>query len=202
MIFAGLVRLITGAQARWQGCAPEPRQRIYFANHVSNLDGPVIWATLPRALRLRTRPIAAQDYWEKGWVRPWLAHRVLKAVLIARTAIGARNNPLVPMEAALDEGSSLIIFPEGKRQGDEDAGMNPFKPGLWHLATRHPEVELVPVWLENLNRILPRGEILIVPLMASVTFGEPLARVADEDKATFLARALAAVSALAAQGDD
>ncbi|MBA3686445.1 MAG: 1-acyl-sn-glycerol-3-phosphate acyltransferase [Planctomycetes bacterium] len=201
MIFAGLVRLITGAQARWQGCAPEPRQRIYFANHVSNLDGPVIWATLPRALRLRTRPIAAQDYWEKGWVRPWLAHRVLKAVLIARTAIGARNNPLVPMEAALDEGSSLIIFPEGKRQGDEDAGMNPFKPGLWHLATRHPEVELVPVWLENLNRILPRGEILIVPLMASVTFGEPLARIADEDKAAFLARALAAVTALAAQGD-
>ena len=59
MIFAALVRLITGVQARWIGCAPELKQRIYFANHVSNLDGPVIWASLPTPLRRATRPIAA-----------------------------------------------------------------------------------------------------------------------------------------------
>jgi len=195
-MFAALVRLITGVQARWIGCAPEPRQRIYFGNHASNLDGPVIWASLPTPLRRTTRPIAAQDYWEKGWFRPWLAKRVLNAILIARTAISARNNPLIAMDEAIAGGSSLIIFPEGRRQADEDSGMNPFKPGLWHLAKHHPHVELVPVWLENLNRILPRGEFLLVPLMASVTFGAPLPRVEGEDKQAFLARARAALEAL------
>lgn len=195
-MFAALVRLITGVQARWIGCAPEPKQRIYFGNHVSNLDGPVIWASLPTPLRRATRPIAAQDYWEKGWFRPWLAKRVLNAILIARTAISARNNPLIAMDEAIAGGSSLIIFPEGRRQADEDSGMNPFKPGLWHLAKHHPHVELVPVWLENLNRILPRGEFLLVPLMASVTFGAPLPRIEGEDKQAFLARARAALEAL------
>ena len=99
-MFAALVRLITGVQARWIGCAPEPKQRIYFGNHVSNLDGPVIWASLPTQLRRATRPIAAQDYWEKGWFRPWLAKRVLNAILIARTAISVRNNPLIAMDEA------------------------------------------------------------------------------------------------------
>lgn len=195
-MFAACVRLLTGVQARWVGCAPESTQRIYFANHVSNLDGPVIWASLPPPLRRATRPIAAQDYWEKGLLRPWLAKRVLNAILIARTAISARNNPLVAMDEAIAAGSSLIIFPEGRRQTDEDLGMNPFKPGLWHLAKHHPNVELVPVWLENLNRILPRGEFLLVPLMASVTFGTPLARIEGEDKPAFLARARAALETL------
>lgn len=191
-----LVRLVTGAQARWRGSEPEPRQRIYFANHVSNLDGPVIWASLPTALRRATRPVAARDYWLAGPLRRWLARDVLNAVLIERRKVTAENNPLRDMEAALDAGSSLIIFPEGRRQDDEDAGMNPFKPGLWHLAKNRPDVELVPVHLENLNRILPRGEVILVPLIAAVTFGAPLPRVEGEDKAAFLARAQAAVQAL------
>src|SRR6185436_5176158 len=118
-----------------------------------------------------------------------------------RSGITAHNNPLVKMDEALDAGASLIIFPEGTRQMAEDAGMNPFKPGLWHLARKHPEVELVPVWLENLNRILPKGEILPLPLLASVTFGAPLERRSDENKPDFIARAQAAVAALEVNGD-
>lgn len=196
-MIAPLVRLITGAQARWLGCEPLPRQRIYFGNHVSNLDGPVIWAALPEAMRAGTRPVAAKDYWLGGPLRRWLAVSVLNAVLIERKRVTHENNPLRDMEAALDAGSSLIIFPEGQRQQDEDAGMNPFKPGLWHLARRRPQAELIPVHLANLNRILPRGEFLFVPLMATVTFGAPLPPPgADEEKAAFLARAQAAVAAL------
>lgn len=196
-MIAGLIRLLTGAQARWIGCAPEARQRIYFANHTSNLDGPTIWASLPTTLRNRTRPIAARDYWEAGPLRRKLARDVFRAVLISRSKITAENNPLRDMEAALAEGSSLILFPEGTRTIDEDAGMNPFKPGLWHLAKRHPDVELVPVHLENLSRILPKGEILLVPLLAAVTFGEPIALHEGEEKPVFLERARAAVARLA-----
>jgi 1-acyl-sn-glycerol-3-phosphate acyltransferase len=195
-MIAGAIRLLTGAQARWTGCGPDTRSRIYFANHVSNLDGPVIWSSLPAALRRRTRPVAARDYWDGGSIRRFVAIKLLNAVLIDRINISARNNPLVAMEAVLAEGGSLIIFPEGRRQGDEDAGLNPFKPGLWHLARNQPETELVPVWLENLNRILPRGEMMPVPLMASVTFGTPLRLAEGEDKASFMARAQAAVQAL------
>ena len=200
-MIAGTIRLLTGAQARWIGCGPEARPRIYFANHASNLDGPVIWASLPPLLRRRTRPVAARDYWDKGIVRRLVATQVLNAVLIDRHNIGTNNNPLLVMQEALASGDSLIIFPEGTRQGDEDAGLNPFKPGLWHLAKHHPQVELVPVWLENLNRILPRGEIILVPLMASVTFGAPLVLADGEDRAAFLARAQAAVLALAREED-
>ncbi len=185
-----LIRLFTGVQARWQGCEPVPRQRIYFGNHVSNLDGPVIWAALPDHLRVTTRPVAARDYWTADPLRRTVSTSVLKAVLIERRHITAENNPLRDMEAAIDAGSSLIIFPEGRRQGDEDAGLNPFKPGLWHLARRRPDVELIPVHLANLNRMLPRGEFLFVPLMATVTFGAPLPPpAAGEDKTAFLERA-------------
>lgn len=200
-MIAELIRILTGVQGRWVGCEPLPRQRIYFANHQSNLDAPVIWAALPPTMRARTRPVAAKDYWEKGAVRRWLANDVFHVVLIERTAITAHNNPMARMDEALEAGSSLILFPEGTRQTDEDAGMNPFKPGLWHLARKHPAVELVPVWLENLNRILPKGEILPVPLLASVTFGTPLRVEEGELKPAFMARAQAAVAAMEAAGE-
>jgi len=196
-MIAGFIRLVCGAQARWQGCEPVARQRIYFANHVSNLDGPVIWASLPNALRRCTRPVAARDYWLAGPVRRWLASRVFCAVLIERKRITAENNPMRDFEAAIDAGSSLIIFPEGRRKEDEDAEMNPFKPGLWHLAKRRSDLELIPVHLAQLDRMLPRGEFIFIPLMATITFGSPLPPPGEgEDKATFLARAQRAVAEL------
>jgi 1-acyl-sn-glycerol-3-phosphate acyltransferase len=175
---------------------PPPPARIYFANHCSNLDAPVIWASLPDELRAKTRPVAARDYWEKTPARRYLAHKVFRAVLIERSRVTHSNNPLAAMEAVLAAGESLIIFPEGTRSVDEDGEMNDFKPGLWHLARKHPEAELVPVHLENLNRILPKGEAILIPLLAAVTFGAPV-RIADgEDKPTFLARARRAVAEL------
>ena len=115
-VIAGLIRLLTGAQARWTGCAPDPVQRIYFANHTSHLDFPVIWASLPRRCDVLTRPVAARDYWDATRLRRYLAKDVFRAIMIDRNAAG-RDNPLRPMEEALDAGDSLIIFPEGTRSG-------------------------------------------------------------------------------------
>jgi 1-acyl-sn-glycerol-3-phosphate acyltransferase len=172
-VIAGLIRLLTG-------CAPDPVQRIYFANHTSHLDFPVIWASLPPALRLRTRPVAARDYWEATRLRRYVAKDVFRAIMIDRKAAG-HDNPLRPMEEALAAGDSLIIFPEGARAIDEDAGLGPFKTGLYHLAQRYPQVQLVPVHLENLNRILPKGEYILIPLLAAVSFGAPIRLLPDED---------------------
>ena len=205
-MIAAVIRFVTGAQARWAGVAPVPEagpapKRVYFANHTSNLDAPVIWASLPTELRRRTRPVAARDYWERTRLRRWLATRIFRVVLIERKHVSARANPLAVMEAALDAGDSLIIFPEGTRGTDDDGEMNDFKPGLWHLARKHPDAELVPVYLENLNRILPKGDFLLIPLQAAVTFGAPVRPAEGEEKAAFLARARESVAALARHGE-
>jgi 1-acyl-sn-glycerol-3-phosphate acyltransferase len=200
-MFATIIRALTGVQARWQGIEPVDEtgvvpQRVYFANHSSNLDAPVIWASLPRMMRKKTRPIAARDYWERGPLRRLFALRILNAVLIERKKVTRSSHPLVPMEAALDAGDSLIIFPEGTRSLDDDGAAGEFKPGLYHLAKKYPAVQFVPVYLENLNRILPKGEVLIVPLLAVARFGPPIALAAAEDKQAFLDRARSAMLAL------
>ena len=162
-----LSKLISGANVRWVGCAPDVRQRIYFANHTSNLDALVIWASLPPPMRELTRPVAARDYWIKDPLRRHLANKVLHAVLIERRKPTVHDNPLADMLAALGDQHSLIIFPEGGRQ--TGAEMMPFKAGLFHLAKDRPDVEFVPVLIDNLNRILPKGEFLPVPLLSSVS---------------------------------
>ena len=186
-----MVKLISGANVRWTGCVPDPHQRVYFANHTSNLDAAVIWASLPVEVRSLTRPVAARDYWTKGKVRPYLANNVFNAVLIDRHKISAHDNPIDHLLEALGQRYSLIIFPEGTRTMTGEIGA--FKSGLYHLAKRRLDVEFVPVLIDNLNRILPKGEFLAVPLLASVSFGAPLHLNADEPKQTFLERARAAV---------
>jgi 1-acyl-sn-glycerol-3-phosphate acyltransferase len=180
-------RILTGVRAHWHGCAPVAEQRVYYANHTSNLDFVLLWASLPDELRRRTRPVAARDYWQGGGIREWLAHHVFRAVLIERRTVTRESNPLTPMLDTLGGGESLIIFPEGTRNPDGE--VNPFKPGLFHLAKARPNVPLVPVFIENLNRVLPKGEILPVPMLCSVTFGEPLSLASGETKPGFLARA-------------
>ncbi len=187
-------RLLTGARAHWRGCEPEPRLRVYFANHTSNLDFVLLWSALPRALRQRTRPVGARDYWEGGGVREFLAARVFRAVLIERKRVTRENNPMGPMIEALKAGDSLIIFPEGTRNPSGEVGE--FKAGLYHLAREVRQAEFVPVFIENLNRVLPKGEVLPVPILCSLNFGAPLQLGEGESKADFLARARAAMLAM------
>ena len=192
-----LVKLLTGSNARWVGCEPCPRQRVYFANHTSHLDALVLWTALPPALRALARPVAARDYWEASALRRHLATRVFNAVLIDRHQPSAHaRNPLEPLLSALDHADrhSLILFPEGTRGVGPDAG--PFKSGLYHLARHRPDVELVPVLIDNMNRILPKGELLPVPLLGGLSFGAPMHVGDGEGKAAFLERARQAVNSL------
>jgi 1-acyl-sn-glycerol-3-phosphate acyltransferase len=196
-IVVGLARLIAGAGVRWVGCSPELKQRIYFANHTSNLDALILWTSLPAPIRETTRPVAAQDYWKSNKLRYRIATDVFHAVLIERKKVTASNNPLDQLLAALDASSSLIIFPEGGRHDGIEAG--PFKSGLYHLGRKRPGVELIPVYIDNANRILPKGEVLPVPLLTSISFGEPLRVNENESKNDFLERARAAVNHLRAR---
>ena len=193
LFLLGLVRALTGAQARWYGCPPKAEQRIYFANHQSHADLVLMWAALPEELRSITRPIAARDYWTSSNFKRWITTAVFNAVYVERERKGDED-PLQPLIDALDSGDSLILFPEGTRGHEEDP--QPFKSGLYNLAHRFPRVVLVPAWIHNVQRVMPKGEVIPVPVLCSVTFGEPVALGHDEARADFLRRAREAVMAL------
>lgn len=194
-LLIGLTRALVGAAPRWQGAGPSDVQRIYFANHSSHIDTLALWSALPPALRRHTRPVAAADYWNTDALRRCIAVRGLNAVFIERQRSDPAADPLAPLAEALSAGDSLILFPEGTR--NLQPLPCPFKAGLFHLAQRFPAVELVPVYLENLHRCLPKGSLFPVPLICTVRFGAPLVRIEGETRTDFLERARTAVVALA-----
>jgi len=191
-----LARLITAVRGEWHGSEPLPTQRIYFANHASNGDFVLLWTVLPPMLRRSSRPVAASDYWSKGPIRRYIIGDVFRGVLIDRVRSEDSTDPIEIMAEALDAGDSLIIFPEGTRN-TTDARLLPFKSGIYRLASARPQVELVPVWINNLNRVMPKGELLPIPLLCTVSFGEPLHVQDKETKEAFLERAQEALLALA-----
>jgi len=188
-------RFLTAVRGQWEGIAPTDEQRIYFANHASHGDFVLIWTVLPRRMRLASRPVAGSDYWLKGRLRRFIGRDVFNAVLIDRTSPNRGSDAIGLMTDALDAGSSLIVFPEGTRNATNDP-LLPFKSGLFHLARARPNVVLVPVWIDNLNRVMPKGEFVPIPLICTVTFGAALNIAEGETKKDFLARAEAALLAL------
>ncbi|EMI5492172.1 1-acyl-sn-glycerol-3-phosphate acyltransferase [Providencia stuartii] len=196
MLLSFTCRLLTGVRTRWVGCQPTIASRIYYANHSSHLDGLVIWAGLPPLMRHAVHPVAAKDYWDKTPFRRYLVNKVFRAVLIDRKGDGpAKENVLAPLEAILAKSESLILFPEGTRGDGEE--LSSFKSGIYHLSKKYPNVEVVPVYLENLNRVLPKGSKLVVPIICSAVVGQPLAPLAEEEsKAEFLQRAKLALEEL------
>lgn len=188
-----LARFFSGYSVRWVDCQPDTCQRIYFANHSSHLDAVVLWSALPAEIRNLTRPVAAQDYWSQNRFRRFLAS-AFNAILIDRKEIKVHQSPVDLMLKEIGDIYSLIVFPEGGRT--ESGTMGEFKSGIYYLAKKRPDIELVPVYMENLNRILPRGEVLPVPLLSNITIGSPIWLEAGEPKSAFLVRAREAVLAL------
>ena len=220
LFLLGLIRVLTGAQARWQGCPPKAEQRIYFANHQSHADLVLIWAALPSELRSITRPIAAKDYWTKTPFKQWITTAVFNAIYVDRKNGGQIpisqgtnvpgsspeagrahldsdphfSDPLEPLIDALQSGDSVILFPEGTRGNQEEP--QAFKSGLYNLAQKFPQVVLVPAWINNVQRVMPKGEVVPVPILCSVTFGAPITLGEGEDRSSFLVRARQAVMSL------
>jgi 1-acyl-sn-glycerol-3-phosphate acyltransferase len=188
-------RAITAVRAIWSQGGPPQQQCIYFANHSSHGDFILVWAVLPPRLRHRTRPVAGAEYWLKTGLNRFIGRDVFNAVLIERDRDARTSDPVTQMANAIDAGSSLILFPEGTRNQTEQP-MLPFRSGLYHLAKARPDVAMIPVWIDNLNRVMPKGEFVPIPLICTVTFGSELRVTPDESKDVFIARSEAALLAL------
>ena len=192
-ILSIIAKLMAGSSVRWVDCQPETCQRVYFANHTSHLDALVLWSSLPRNIRVLTRAVAAKDYWDKSAFRRYIAGSV-NALLIDRENIKVHRSPVELMIQAIGNTHSLIVFPEGGRNATDEMGE--FKSGLYYLGKKRPDLELVPVYIDNLNRVLPRGEFLPVPLLSCITIGPPMWLESGESKMEFLKRAREAVKRL------
>lgn len=186
-----IAKFLSGASVRWVESQPDRCQRIYFANHTSHLDSIVIWSVLPEYVRRETRMVAALDYWSAGPFRRFLSLKVFNAILIDRKHVSIRNNPINQLLNEMGNDHSIIIFPEGGRGNGEK--INDFKSGIFHLAKKKPEIELIPIYLDNMNRILPRGMVLPVPMLSRVVFGPPIWIEKGEKKEDFLERCREAV---------
>ncbi|WP_324755319.1 lysophospholipid acyltransferase family protein [Roseovarius sp. Pro17] len=194
-LIVGFARAITAVRGIWAGVDPVPVQRIYYANHASHGDFVLVWTVLPRALRRRTRPVAGSDYWLTSKLKAFIGREVFNAVLIDRNPETRQGDPVETMSSALAGGDSLILFPEGTRNTG-DAALLAFKSGLYHLAAANPAIDMVPVWIANLNRVMPKGALVPIPLICTVTFGAPIRLESGEDKGDFLARAQTALREL------
>ena len=178
-------RLLTGARSLWIGCEPELKQRIYFANHNSHIDFILLWSSLPKEMRRRTRPVAASDYWTKDGIRRFLIQDTFNGVTIKRNREN-NDDPLQPIKDVLQQGYSIIFFPEGTRNLEDDVELLQFKSGLYNLHREFPDIEVVPVWISNLKRVMPKGAFIPLPLLSTVIFGKPLEQRANIDKNEFL----------------
>lgn len=191
------VSFITGVRPKFEGdISFSPEKKVYFANHASHGDFVMVWISLPKKWRKLARPVAGADYWLKGKFRRFIINNVFNGLLIMRNG----NDPKAitqQMSAALQEGSSLIIFPEGTRNMDDDVTLLPFKSGIYHLARENPDVQFVPIWIDNINRVLPKGKFLPIPLLCEVHVGTPLSLREGETKEAFLERSRNALLALA-----
>ena len=178
-------RLLTGARSLWIGCKPEQKQRIYYANHNSHIDFILLWSSLPPEIRRQTRPIAASDYWMKDGFRRFLIQDTFSGVTINRNRENGED-PLKPVKDVLAEGYSIIFFPEGTRNLEDDIQLLAFKSGLFHLSQQFPYVEVVPVWISNFKRVMPKGALVPLPLLSTVIFGKPLDLSQHHEKIDFL----------------
>ena len=157
---------------------------IFAANHQSHMDVPVILAALPGRWRYRAAPAMAKEFfkahffprehsglaWFTSSLNYYLAALVFNAFPLPQREAGARQT-LRYVGELLEDGFSVVIFPEGRRA--EASEIDRFRPGIGMIASRL-NVPVVPVRLEGLDKVLHPTWRMARPGRVRVAFGAPL----------------------------
>ncbi len=185
-----LIRGFCGLQVSHGERLPSTGPAILVANHNSHFDTLALFALFPPHAAATLHAVAAHDYFVGRSLRSWIARRLFGAIALDRACRPGAGDPLAACSKALDVGEILILFPEGTRGAP--GRMGALKPGVAHLACRHPEVPVVPVALSGFDRILPKDAVVPLPLNAAAHVGVP--RRWAGDRSAFMAELGAALA--------
>ena len=192
-----LVSLLLGRCIKGREQLPVSGPAIIAANHNSHLDILYLIAIMPLKAVPLLRPVAAADYFCRTRLTSWLSQTLLGIIPLERKRGSFHADQLAGPAAALERGEIVIIFPEGTRGAPEELGQ--IKPGVSHLAKRFPTVPVVPVFMRNLGKSLPRGSFVLVPFCGKAAVGEP--RCFSGDTKVFTAELAATMQQLEDQVD-
>ncbi len=168
-----VIILITGISIKNPQNLPKSGQFIIIANHNSHLDIMAIMSLFDSTMIQKVRPVAASDYFFKNKILKWISIYLIDIVPLDRSIKHAHNaHPLQPVYDALDQGDSLIIFPEGSRGDPEKLGR--FKNGIGHLAKKYQNIDIIPIVLEETGKCLPKNEALLVPFIIKAEIKKPM----------------------------
>lgn len=148
------------------------KQFILIANHNSHMDTMAIMSAIPHRFIHKVHPVAARDFFGKNLFQKILMRYLVNATLIRRDRDNKERDPINDMDKMLKKKRSLILFPEGSR--GVAGKMSNFKKGLGYLVQKNPKISVIPVYLENIYKTLPKGKRLILPYNCSIKFGEPI----------------------------
>ena len=151
---------------------PDAGPAIVIANHNSHLDTLLLLSLFKTKLLHRLRPVAAADYFLKSGFSAWISLNLIGILPIRRDRKRGEKDPLNACYRALERGDILIIFPEGSRGAPEE--MSSFKTGIARIARQFPKVPIIPIYIQNAGRALPKGKKVPVPLVFSAIVGQAL----------------------------
>ena len=197
LIVRPVVLIVLGLNVRNRQRLPDSGPAIVVANHNSHLDTMVLMTLFPLRLLHRIRPVAAQDYFFRYRLLKWFSLRVMGIIPLDRKVKKSSQNLLDPISEALRRAEIVILFPEGSRGDPEKMGA--FKRGIAHVARRHPDVPVYPIYMHGLGKALPRGEALLVPFFCDVFIGEPMCWTGDKTK--FVDELSSRMNVLVKEGD-
>ncbi len=178
LFFALIVRplmiVVLGTNVRRPELLPEQGPAIIVANHNSHLDVFALMNVLGLRRLKHVRPVAAADYFQTNAIRNWFSTRIVGIIPIDRIHVRRDHgrHPLEPISEFLETAGIVLLFPEGTRGEPEQ--MHEFQTGIAHLAKRHPDVPITPVFMRGLGKALPKGEAILVPFFCDIFVGEPL----------------------------
>ena len=178
--------VVLGMNVRHRNRLPRHGPAIVTPNHNSHLDTLAMLTLFPWRQIPKVRPVAAADYFMKSGLMGWFSLNFVGIIPIARKRSGDGGDPLAGCCEALERGEILIIFPEGTR--GEPERMQELKSGVAVLASRFPEVPVVPIFMHGLGKAMPKGALVPVPFFVDVYVGQPMRWNEDGgDKRAFMA---------------
>lgn len=198
LIVRPIMLIVMGFNVRGYDRLAKRGPLLVVANHNSHLDALAL-ITLFGMNRLNdVHPVAAADYFLKNRIVAWFSLNIIGIIPIDRSmkrACGERGRPLSPISDALDDGKIVILFPEGSR--GEPEKLEKFETGVAHIAKRHPNLPVTPIFMHGFGKSLPRGEALFVPFICDLFIGDSFTWTGD--RTSFMDRLNGAIRSLADQ---